>query len=252
MNTLNQLNPLRGLTNPGPAQQGLLGYLALQALVLLVWWPKSNLMHRINTVGEPTTLSAVVMFTGAALAYFALRLGTEELAISQPSLSASHSSEETSPWTTLRTYFSTHFVQLGYLMALCTPLILVAHSIASVSAVGMLWIGAITAVHTTFYRLLGAWLQLRWADREALVTITSRVVLIGAYLCATAFAPTLSHASLSFQLGQPRDGSADRLATSALQFIVTYGALSALLSVGLLRELLPRGGDRTRKSQADP
>ena len=221
-------------------QQTFLGYLVLQALVLLFWWPVNSLFERIDTTGEPSTLAAVVVFTGAALAYFAIQLGVDEIAVSQADVSAQQA-EGAPPGITLRAYFKVHVSQLGYLMLLCTPMTLLAHSIASVSAAHLLGIAAITAMHISFYRLLGSWLRLHWAQRDVLlVLIVLRVALVAIYLCTTIYLPNLSHVSVSLQLAQPSDGAAKSLATFVLPFIVTYAALSALLSVGLARQFLHR------------
>ena len=223
------------------ALQTFLGYLILQAVVLLFWWPVNSLFERIDATGEPSTLAAVVVFTGTALAYFAIQLGVDEIAVSQADVSVQQAEHGAPLSRILRAYFKVHFSQLGYLMALCTPMTLVAHSIASVSATHLLWIAAITATHISFYRLLGSWLRLRWAHRDVLlVLIALRVALVTICLCTIIYLPNLSHISMSLQLAQPSDSAAKSTATFVLPFIVTYAALSALLCVGLARQFSQR------------
>ena len=235
------------LTNPNDTQRRFFGYLVLQALVLLIWWPINSLFERIDTTGEPSTLAAVVVFSGIALAYFAIQSGVDEidLALSRLSASQSESSRQTekaAPARTLSgTYWKNHFQQLGLLLALCTPITLVAHSIASVSTTHLLWIAVITAVHTSCYRLLASWLCLRWAQRDTLLTLIAlRATLAAVYLCTTVYAPALSHVRMSLQLTQPTSDASSPLASVVLPFIVTYAAMSALLCVGLTRQLTQR------------
>ncbi len=249
--TTGKLTALHGLANAGVAQQTFLGYLALQALVLLLWWPKTSLFDRIGTTGEPATLAAVVIFTGAVLGYFAIQLSVEELAgpkTGRPQRAAEDSLSSTPPLECCKI----HLLQLGYLMALCAPITLVAHSIASVAATHLLWIAAITAVHTTFYQLLGLWLRLRWLERDRiLVSVAARVALVSIYLFTSVYVPGLSHVRMSFQLAQPQSSSPTSMATFVLPFIVAYAALCALLCVGLLRQLSKQRANETPKSDAD-
>ena len=235
------------LTKPNDTQRRFFGYLVLQALVLLIWWPINSLFERIDTTGEPSTLAAVVVFTGVALAYFAIQSGVEEidLALSRLSARQSESARQTEKEAPARsisgTYWKNHFQQLGLLLALCTPITLVAHSIASVSATHLLWIAVITAIHTSCYRLLASWLRLRWAQRDTLLTLIAlRATLVAVYLCTTVYLPALSHVRMSLQLAQPTSDASSPLATVVLPFIVTYAALNALLCVGLTRQLTQR------------
>ena len=151
-------------------------------------------------------------------------------------------SGEVEPWQTLLEYFRVHFIQLGYLLALATPVTLVAHAIASVPASSLLWIVLITIVHTSFYRLLGTWLQQCQAEPNSLFIANAlRVALVAIYICTSFFLPRLSHLSMSRTLTQPAGGAVDSASTFVgpfvLPFIVTYAALCALLCAGLLRQL---------------
>jgi len=220
---------LRALANTRDAKQTFLGYLIVQALILVLWWPKNSLFERIGATGEPTTFAAVAIFTGGALAYFTIQLGIVAL---PPCRSETN---QILAWKTLGQYARDHVVQLGYLLALCTPVTLIAHSIASVPATNLPWIALITFVYASFYRLLASWLHLRWSESNPqLLANALRVVLVAITICTTFYLPSLSQVSVSRYLTQPT--TATHPITFVLPFIVTYAALCVLLCIGLVRQ----------------
>src|SRR5262245_27758786 len=70
---------LAGLSRRGLAELHILSLLALQALVLIVWWPNTGLEQVLETRHAPNALTAVVVTLGVAMAYMALRCGAEEI-----------------------------------------------------------------------------------------------------------------------------------------------------------------------------
>ena len=68
---------LTGLARPGQAHLAYLGLLLVQAVVLFLWWPKSEVAQLLEDQHGPHTLEAVVMAAGVTTAYFALRAGAD-------------------------------------------------------------------------------------------------------------------------------------------------------------------------------
>lgn len=247
---------LHNLAQPGFTPHTFFSYLIVQAVVLLAWWPKGGLFDRIDAAAEPVTLTAVVIYTGAALAYFALQLSADEFSDSQTTVNNTSTaasggwsvqqstSQQISAISGVSNYLKTHAIQLFYLLALCAPLTMVAHALSSAPYTALLWIVLATAIHTMFYRLLGSWLHLRWAKHDMLATVVSRAVLLIVYLTTVFFVPELSHVSISFQLTQP-SALTNPLSTpfsipaaaSTLEivsiFLVTYTALCIALCIAL-------------------
>jgi hypothetical protein len=238
---------LHKLAEPGFTPHTFFSYLIVQAMVLLAWWPKGGLFDRIDAAAEPVTLTAVAIYTGAALAYFALQLSADELSHSQTTVSNQASTAANARWSILQStrlsplsvvskYLKAHAIQLLYLLALCTPLMAVAHALSSVPITALLWIALVTTVHTTFYRLLGSWLHLRWTKHDMLATVVSRALLAIVYLATVFLLPELSHISISFQLTQPSMISMSAPASTleiVLIFLVTYSALCIVLCIAL-------------------
>ena len=238
---------LHKLAEPGFTPHTFFSYLIVQAMVLLAWWPKGGLFDRIDAAAEPVTLTAVAIYTGTALAYFALQLSADELSHSQTTVSNQASIAANARWSILQStrlsplsvvskYLKAHAIQLLYLLALCTPLMAVAHALSSVPITALLWIALLTTVHTTFYRLLGSWLHLRWIKHDMLATVVSRALLAIVYLATVFLLPELSHISISFQLTQPSMISMSAPASTleiVLIFLVTYSALCIVLCIAL-------------------
>ena len=77
-------NPLvveawRGLATYGRAQRAYVGYLTVQAAVLVLWWPKSTMVLALASHHRPEPLLAVVIALGVTVAYHAMRTGAEVL-----------------------------------------------------------------------------------------------------------------------------------------------------------------------------
>ena len=81
---MSQFNPLfkeilRGLARPCPAHLAYLNYLLIQAVVLVLWWPKHTVFEMLESEKGPATLLALVMAVGMTVAYYSLRAGAEEI-----------------------------------------------------------------------------------------------------------------------------------------------------------------------------
>ncbi|MEM9604840.1 MAG: hypothetical protein AAGA11_18390 [Pseudomonadota bacterium] len=217
---------------------GFLPYLALQAGVLLLWWPKTSLLERTGTGDEPATLVAVLAVSGAALAGFALLMDIFPPRTPQPVGRPTAEPPSTEQPRSVIGYVGIQLAQLGYLMLLCLPLTLVAHAISSLAAAELSWVVAFTAVHTVFYRVLGIWFVLRWPAREAVLKLGCPAVLVSVYALATVFSPCLSHAALSYHATAPN--SAPPLLHCGALFVGSYTVLAVLLCLDGLRLLRSR------------
>ncbi|MEM6985656.1 MAG: hypothetical protein AAF499_03875 [Pseudomonadota bacterium] len=227
-----------------------LPYLALQAFVLLLWWPKSSLFERIGNVDEPATLTVVVVSSGAALACYALLMDIYPPRTPPLGNSARYDQALASEPNSVTGYAATQIVQLGYLMMLCLPLTLIAHAVSSLATTQLLWIALFTAVHTVFYRLLGIWFCLRWPAREMLLQLGCPALLVLGYALTTYFSPCLSHAGLSYYVTAP--GREPPLSQCGPIFVGSYAVLAVLLCLDGLRLLRQRMQQRSEDSTAQP
>ncbi|MEM7377859.1 MAG: hypothetical protein AAF460_10175 [Pseudomonadota bacterium] len=229
---------------------GFLPYLALQAGVLLLWWPKTSLLERTGTGDEPATLVAVVAVGGAALAGFALLMDIFPPRSPPPGGRPTAAPPLAEQAHATIGYAGTQLAQIGYLMLLCLPLTLVAHAISSLAAVELLWIAAFTAVHTVFYRVLGIWFVLRWPAREAVLKLGCPAVLVSVYALTTVFSPCLSHAALSYHATAPN--SAPPVLHCGALFVGSYTVLAVLLCFDGLRLLRSRAQQTSDDVAAQP
>lgn len=241
---------LAGLTRQGGAQLDYLGLLLLQALVLLVWWPKSGVAQAFESQHGPHTLAAVVIAVGAALAYYALRAGAEEILLpGQHGLRDWARATPLGLGRILRGYVLGQFVHSLHLLALSSPLLLVAFTVSGGEWAALGWCLAAALVQALFYRLCGAITHLTIGQHRDESRVTVRTILVLVYVPVGWLAPLSSHVALT--AGALGESVTAEPAIAALPdhmvFLVAYAAISALAALALHRLLA-----RERRGTPDP
>jgi hypothetical protein len=227
---------LVGLTAGGKAQLDYLGLLLLQAVVLLVWWPKSGVAQVLASQYSPNTLVAVVMAVGVCTAYVALRAGAEEFV-----LPGQHGLRDWALATPLalgrivRGYLLGQFVHSLHLLALSAPLVLVAFTVAGGEWVALGWCVAALLVQALFYRLCGALTHLLIGQHHSESLFTVRTILLVIYVPVGVLAPVTSHPAITYRAlsehlaAQPALlGVPDRVV-----FLTVYAGLSVLAALAV-------------------
>lgn len=238
---MGQSNPLvaevrRGLAGSGPAHRAYLDYLVIQAVVLFLFWPKSELSHVIETGDGPDSLLAVVIAVGVSVAYYNIRAGAEEIL-----LPGQHSLRE---WTVatplkltriLRGYLCGHLLQTLHVIALSSPLLLTAFSVAGGEWSGLAW--SLTAVlfQATFYRLAGAVVYMTIGHHDTTTFASLRAVLLAGYAVTAALLPAASHLIVSSHLlnGRPSMYLTGGILPGHVAFLLVYTVLSVVLAAVL-------------------
>ena len=227
------LEALRGLSETGKVHRAHLGYLALQGLVLFLWWPPANdLYHVLATGNPPDTLPAVVMALGATLAYYSLRAGAEEVLLpGQHPLGEWALASPLPLGRIMRGYLGGHLLQALHAIALSSPLLLTAFSVGGGTWTALSWGLATALVQATFYRLAGALIYLEMGHRRALTLLSLRAVLLLGYALPPFAAPAASHLMVSYRLFQlPSPAPRAAALPEPLLFMLVYAGLCAALT----------------------
>lgn len=241
---------LVGLTRCGKAQLDYLGLLLLQAVVLLLWWPKIGVAQMLESQHGPHTLAAVVMAVGVTMAYFALRAGAEEIV-----LPGQHGLRDWALATPLGLgrilggYLLGQLVHSLYLLALSSPLLLMAFTVSGGEWAALGWCLAAALVQAMFYRLCGAITHLTIGQHRGESYFTVRAILLLVYVPVGWLAPLTSHVAFTSRaLGE---SMATQPAFAAVPdqvvFLAAYAGLSVLATLALHRLLL-----RERRGTAGP
>jgi hypothetical protein len=239
-----------GLLRVGYAQFYCLGLLLLQACVLFVYWPKDGVAELLASQASPHALSAVVMALGAALAYFALRIGSEEILLpGQHGLRDWALATELSLGRIMRGYLLGQIVHSIHLALLSSPLILMAFTVSGGEWAALLWCVAAALIQALFYRLCGAITHLTLGHHVGASLFTVRTIMVVIYALLGWFVPQLSHPWLTYHALEETVPATigDPLAPRALSFLAIYGGLAMLLSV-LVYILLRRERGRLAES----
>jgi hypothetical protein len=240
---------LIGLTRPGPAHLAWLGLLLAQAVVLFLWWPKSEVAQLLEDQHEPHTLEAVVMAAGVTTAYFALRAGAEELLLpGQHGLRDWALATRLGLGRILRGYLVGQLLHSLYLLALSSPLLLMAFTVSGGEWGALGWCLAAALVQALFYRLCGALTHLTIGQHRAESYFAVRAVLLLVYVPIGWFAPSISHLALTSRaLGEMAAQPASAVVPDAMVFLAAYAGLGVLAAAALHRLLA-----RERRGTADP
>lgn len=246
---------LAGLTRQGKAQLDYLWLLLLQAVVLVLWWPKSGVAQALESQHGPHALTAVVIAFGVATAYIALRAGAEEFLL--PGQHGLRDWALATPLTlgrVLRGYLVGQLLYSLHLLALSSPLLLMAFTISGGEWIPLGWCLAAALVQAVPYRLCGAITHLTIGQHRIESYCAVRAVLLLVYVPLGFLVPVASHVALTSRaLGEsvitPRVFAA---IPDHVVFLAIYAALGALAVFALHRLLLrerrgttgPRGGVR--------
>lgn len=241
---------LAGLTRKGSAQLDSLGLLLLQAAVLFVLWPKGDVAELLVSQHSPYTLAAVIMAMGVAMAYIALRAGAEEILL--PGQHGLHDWTLATPLglgRILRGYLVGQLVHSLHLLALSSPLLLMAFTVSGGEWAALGWCVTAALVQALFYRLCGAITHLTMGQHRAESLFTIRTILVVVYVPVGWFAPVTSH--LAFTSGALGDTMTAHPAIveapDPAGFLAIYAGLGVLAALAVHCLLL-----RERRRMADP
>jgi hypothetical protein len=241
---------LVGLTRSGKAQLDYLGLLLVQAVVLFLWWPKIGVMQMLESQHGPHTLAAVVMAVGATTAYFALRAGAEEVLLpGQHGLRDWALATPLGLGRVLRGYLLGQLVHSVYMLALSSPLLLMAFTVSGGEWAALGWCLAAVLVQAMFYRLCGAITHLTIGQHRGESYFTVRAILLLVYVPLGWLVPLTSHIVLTSRVlgenvaAQPTFAAVPDEAI----FLAAYAGLSVLATIALQHLLA-----RARRGMAGP
>jgi hypothetical protein len=255
-------NPLlveawRGLTGSGRPQTAYVGYLAIQALALLVWWPWSRMEKLLGAHSEPKALVAVVVALGATVAFYSIRVGAEEMLL--PGQSPLRDWVTGTPLAVGRIvsgYLGAHLLHTLHLLLLSSPLLVAGFAVSGATLAELAWCAVTVLFLATFYRLAGALIPCLLEHHAPPTSLTLHVVTLGSFGIAALALPAASHPVLCY--GLLIEGGAMRFTAGGLPghlvFIAVYATLSAMLTVALHRLLSRhrRGADTSGASSLHP
>ena len=241
---------LAGLSRSGKAQLDYLGLMVLQAVVLFLWWPKLGVAQMLESQHGPHTLAAVVMAVGVTTAYFALRAGAEEILLpGQHGLRDWALATPLGLGRVLRGYLLGQLVHSLYLLALSSPLMLMAFTVSGGEWVALGWCLAAVLIQALFYRACGAITHLTIGQHRGESYFTVRAILLLVYVAVGWLAPLTSHIALtSGLLGESATTQpAFAVVPDKVVFLAAYAGLSVLATIALHRLLA-----RARRGMAGP
>jgi hypothetical protein len=235
-----------GLARGGPAQLDGLRAMLLQAAVLLLWWPKSDVAQMLESEYSPRTLAAVVMAIGLTAAYHALRAGAEEILLpGERGLRVWAHETALHPARIVSGCVSGQLLHSAYLLLLSTPLMLMAFTVSGGEWPALAWCVAAIVVQALFYRLCGAIIGLTLEAHVSAKRYAVRALLLVVYVPTGLLAPLTSHLAITYRtLGEP---AAVKPAAAAMPdaaiFISIYAAAGVIAALVVHRLLWrARGG----------
>ena len=238
---MKRLNPLLhetllGLGEPGRAHFVHLGHLALQGLVLFLWWPPRNdLYHVLATANPPDTLLAVIIALGVTLSWYSLRAGAEEFMLpGQHPLGEWALASRLPLAQILRGYIAGHLLQSVHALLLSSPLLLAAFAVGGGAWSVLFASVGVLLVQALFYRLSGALIYLVLGHRRTLALVSVRAVLLLGYALPPFVLPAASHIMVSYRLFNPSDPPEAVSVPEPLLFVLFYTAFSSLVALALL------------------
>jgi multisubunit Na+/H+ antiporter MnhE subunit len=241
---------LVGLTRQGKAQLDCLGMLLAQAAVVFLWWPKSEVAQMLESQHGPQTLTALVIAMGITTAYVALRAGAEEILLpGQHGLRKWALETPLGLGRILRGYVLGQLVHGLHMLALSSPLLLMAFTVSGGEWVALGWCMTATFVQALFYRLCGAITHLTIGQHRTRSRYTVRAILVLVYVAVGLLAPFTSHVEFTLRaLGESvTTQPAFAAVPDHVAFLATYTGLSVLAALVLHRLLL-----HSRRGRADP
>lgn len=239
-----RVNPIlieraRGLIASGTPHAAVIGALALPAVALLLWWPKSDLIDVLQSADAPDTLLAVLIALGASTAWHALRAGAEETLLPEQ-----HGLREWAIATDVplgRIVLGSilgHLLELVQLLLFAAPLVLMAFAVSGGEWPALAACVLAIVLQAVFYRLLAALVYLRIGQHATATFICVRALLPAGYLAAALLLPSASHLALSAQLMD--GGFSFRISDARPElavFVIIYVIACALAALGIHRAL---------------
>jgi len=241
---------LVGITRAGKALLDYLGLLVLQAVVLFLWWPKVGVAEMLESQHGPHTLAAVVMAVGVTMAYFSLRAGAEEVMLpGQHGLRDWALATPLGPGRVLRGYLLGQLIHSLYLLALSSPLLLMAFTVSGGEWIALAWCLAAVLIQAMFYRLCGAITHLTIGQHRGESYFAVRAILLLMYVPVGWLVPLTSPiAFTSRALGESTAAQSEFASVpGAWVFLAVYAGMSVLAAIVLHRLLA-----RARRGMAGP
>lgn len=223
---------LRGLNFSGRPHRDYLLCLAVQAVAVLMWWPKPGNLATDTSL----TLFAALIATGVTLAYHNARLGAEELSFPQQ--------QSLREWLLLTAvpvrrllwgYLVSHVLQSVHWLLLSAPILVIAWSVSGIGWHGFAFGVFSLVVLASVYRLAGACLYLAWGHHKTLTHYGVRGIVLVSYVLLGFAIPASSHWRLTNELlSLSWSSQGTSLSSSAvLGFLLFYGICLVLLGCGL-------------------
>ena len=252
------LEAIRSLTAAGVVQRQYWLAVLFQAVVLFVWWPKESLTDALEAGQGPGTLVAIATAVSLSLAFFAIRLGAEEI--------RSPGQQSLREWV-LATGLKTSRVSSGYLagvglqllamLALSLPLLLMAYGAGGGTAHAFAWLLAMLWVQGLFFWLLAAVTYLLIGHYGALTYLGLRAALVLVIIGGLALYPVSSVLPVTRRLllnAPPLTEIGDSIAPHVV-FVALYAMTSVCLFLVLHGSLLRerrRAGSAAAESTSPP
>lgn len=209
-----QINPIAhaawcGLNAPGTAHRDYLALLAIQALVLLIWWPKSSLYYTLAAGSTPSTLFAVMLCLTLTLGYSTMRLGAEETLLpQQPSLLEWNAVRELSTTQIVLGLLQAHLLVVVFRLLLSAPLVAMSLSITpgSIGALVLIFANLIlfclslSIVSAVVYLHIGVYATICYLGQRtvlALLIVLPALALPAASIVVQSYTHINAHSSVS-------------------------------------------------------
>ncbi len=237
------MNPLvieawRGLGVYSKLHKTWLGYLLLQAGVLLLWWPDADITERLETHDVPEPLLAVLIAAGVSLCYLSLRLGAEEILLDGQFSLREWVLTEVGLDRLLFGFVGAQVIGATYMLLTSAPLLLAGYHVGggTLPVVGALL--GLTLLLALAYRLLGATIYFAIGHLGAETFVLLRLAFVLAYLPVAVVVAPLSHFMLCYHAMNGVALSPDLGFSPIAVFGVFYGVGCAVLLVVLYRQML--------------
>ncbi len=244
---------LLGLRRQGRAQLDHLAVLFVQAMVVLLWWPREDVALMLEAQRGPNTLTALVITLGITTAYVAARAGAEELM-----LNGQHGLRDWALATPLGLkrilggYLLGQLVHSLHLVAMASPLLLMAFTVSGGEWIALGACLAALLVQALFFRLCGAITHLTVGQHPDASRTAVRTILALVYVPLGLLLPFSSHIVLTSRLlGEGAAPWASLPAASPAAFFLAFYAMLGTLAAAILYRLLARAR-RGRTGPPDP
>jgi hypothetical protein len=231
----------RGLLRPGAGQRAYLNCLALQAVAIVLWWPKANLSQALAHEQGPQPLLAVTVAISLTIAYYSIRAGAEEFLLDgQQPLREWAVGTSLSIRQILTGGVFGHGLQTLHQLALSSPLLCLAYTVGGGDGASLAACLLMVVLQAEVFWLTGAIVYLLIGHSGQSTYVTLRVIVAATYLGSAVAMPSASHFRMSVHLlgGSSEGELSSTLLTPPLVFLLTHAVLIALLCLVLAALLL--------------